>query len=108
MVKRHEDLREVQLSCPTLTFLHKLQVYEVFSILFPNGRREKTCVRGHLLRKKGAWPWFRLEKTFEDQKMIGDVKERLKTYPEERLRASDGELTMARKRNVPSSETRDK
>lgn len=40
--KRHADLREVQLSCPMLTFLHKLQGYEVFSILLPNGRREKN------------------------------------------------------------------
>lgn len=44
-------------------------------------------------------------------RMKGDVKKRLKTerlmkkYPEERLRSLDGELTMARKRNIPSSET---
>lgn len=42
------------------------------------------------------------------------MKKRLETgrlmekYPEERLRALDGELTMARRKNVPFSETRDK
>lgn len=47
-------------------------------------------------------------------RMKRDVKKRLKTerlvkkYPEERLRSLDGELTMAGKRNILSSETRDK
>lgn len=44
-VKRRADLRGAEFSCPTLTRLHKLQDYEVFSILFPNGRREKRVVR---------------------------------------------------------------
>lgn len=51
-VKRRADLREVRLSCPTLTWLHKFQGYEVFSILFPNGRREKHVLRITYQRKK--------------------------------------------------------
>lgn len=112
-VKRHADLREVQLSCPTLTFLHKLQVYEVFSILFPNGRREKTCFKGHLSGKKCAWPCFRLGKTFEDERRCEEKIEDRETGEEIsrgkikiiRWRADNGQ---EEKRNIPSSETRDK
>lgn len=75
------------LSCPTLTCLHKLQDYEVVSILFPNGRRGKHVL--HLSKKKSAWEGFRLRITFVGQRIMGDVEEILKTeilvekYPEE-------------------------
>lgn len=57
---------------------------------------------------------FLVGKNFGGQRVTGDVTKILKTgrlvekYPEGRVRAVDGELTMAKRRDGPSSETEDK
>ena len=71
-------------------------------------------MKGHLSKKKSAWEGCRLGRIFVDQRLMRNVETRLKTeilvekYPEGRLKALDGELTKARRREVLSSETGDK
>lgn len=92
-------------SCPTLTCLHKLQGYEVVSILFPNGRRQKHLLRITYPRRKMLGKVLGWE-LFVGQRIMANVEKRLKTeilvekYPKERLRALDWGLPMARRRDI--------